>query len=443
MSKILAVFKREYLAAVRKKMFIFMTLFFPVLMAGLFFIPTLMISRSLSDKRVAVVDGTGRLRDVLSKPIKPEAPDPKKATGDAATQRRSEVPQTLNLDYADAHGADLQTAAQPYLDKLRDDSKGHHLYDAVMLIPANAFDDNKAVMKFYSRSATDIFTQERLGTVTNRAIQRQRLNERGIDGKQVDTIMATVKLESVQISRAGKQKKGGEETFLVGFLLAALLLVPSFVYGVEIMRGIIQEKNDRVVEILISSMSPTELLTGKIAGVAAVGLTQIGAWLAILGALAVFGGAVASMAGTDVTQLIVPSFFIYFITFFVLGYMTNVCVYAVAGSACNTDKEAQQLIAPIQMVMMLPWFMMAAIITNPESSMAVAFSLSPVFGPLTMFVRTLVSEPPLWHVLVSIVVSIATICVFFFATAKIFRVGILSYGKRPTLPELWKWLKVA
>jgi ABC-2 type transport system permease protein len=198
-----------------------------------------------------------------------------------------------------------------------------------------------------------------------------------------------------------------------------------------------------VVEVLISSMSPTELLTGKIAGVAAVGLTQIGAWLVLFGGLGVAGKAVAKMADLPIGQFLTPSFFIFFIVFFILGYLTNVCVYAIAGAACNTDKEAQQLIGPIQMVMMLPWFLMAAIITNPESSMAVGFSLAPVFGPLTMFVRTLVSEPPVWHIAVSILASIVTICVFFYATAKIFRVGILSYGKRPTLPELWRWLKVA
>jgi ABC-2 type transport system permease protein len=442
MTKILAVFKREYLAAVRKKMFIFMTLFLPVLMAGLVLVPALLISKSLGDKKIAIVDGTGRLHDTLSKPITPEQIDPKAAMKDAAS-RKNNVPQTLKLDYSDAHAVDLQLAAKPYLDKLRDDSSGHHTYDAVLVIPKDAFENDQGVMTFYSRAASDIFTEERLKSVTNQAIQRQRMAERGLDAKVVASLMATIDIRSVQLSRGGVEKKGGDQAFIVGFMLAALLLVPSFVYGVEIMRGIIQEKTDRVVEVLISSMSPTELLTGKIAGVAAVGLTQIGAWLTIFGLVAAFGAVVAAQAGLDITQFITPSFFFYFIAFFILGYLTNVCVYAVAGSACNTDKEAQQLIAPIQMVMMLPWFLMAAIITNPESRMAVVFSLSPVFGPMTMFVRTLVSDPPLWHVGVSMLVSTVTICFFLVATAKIFRVGILSYGKRPTIPELWRWLKVA
>src|SRR5207247_5043362 len=125
-----------------------------------------------------------------------------------------------------------------------------------------------------------------------------------------------------------------------------------------------------------------------------------------------------------------------------LGYLTYVCVYAIAGAACNTDKEAQQLMMPIQMVMMIPWFVMMPIITNPDSSMAVSFSLMPVFGPVTMFARTVAAEPPVWHIAVSIAVSLVTILLFFAATAKIFRVGILSYGKRPTIPELWRWMKV-
>jgi len=118
-------------------------------------------------------------------------------------------------------------------------------------------------------------------------------------------------------------------------------------------------------------------------------------------------------------------------------------VYAIAGAVCNSEKEAQQFIMPITMLMMTPWFLMMPIIMSPDAPFAVAFSLAPVFGPITMFVRTTVTEPPMWHLLVSIAVSLATILAFFWITAKIFRIGILSYGKRPTIPELWKWIKVA
>lgn len=441
MNKILAVLKREYLAAVRKKMFVIMTVLFPALMGLVFFVPMMLMSRSLSGKKVAVVDGTGRLHEAFSKQLLPEIQDPREAM---SGKRSSQLPQAIDVDYLDAHGAaDLTPSTKRALDKLRDDAQGHHAYDAVLVVPTDAFTNPKAKLTFYSRAATDIITQQRLSSVTNDAIQRQRMTASGLSPALVESVMATLPVEGIQLSRAGEQKKGGELSFLVGMLMAVLLLIPSFVYGVEVMRGIIQEKNDRVVEILISSMSSSQLLIGKVLGLAAVGLTQILAWLTLFGMAAAFGGAVMVAAGVDVTQFIRPMFFVYFLLFFILGYLTNVCVYAVAGSACNTDREAQQLIAPIQMVMMVPWFMMAAIITNPEGSLAVGMSLAPVYGPMVMFVRTMVSEPPMWHVGTTVVMSLATISIFLYATAKIFRVGILSYGKRPTLPELWRWLKVA
>ncbi len=441
MNKMLAVIKREYLQAVRKKMFIFMTLFFPVLMAALFIVPGLMVARGLGGKKVAVIDGTGELRGSFSHQLEPAAPDPKKALSGG---NRGQLPQSIDVVYEDAHRlSDLTAASKPYLDRLYVDKKADNGLDAVLVIPANAFDGSDAKMTFYSRSSTDLFTQERLASVANRSIQRQRLTGRGIDPNVVDTLTREVPFDSVQLSRSGQQKKGSEANFIIGFIFAALLIIPSFIYGLETMRGIVQEKSERIVEVLISSMSPRELLTGKILGVAAVGLTQVTVWLTLIAAVGAFGAASAMMAGFDISQFLRPMVFVYFALFFILGYLTFVCIYAIAGAACNTDKEAQQLVAPIQMVMMLPWFIMFAIITNPDSPLSVALSMAPVYGPITMFVRTLVSEPPIWHILVSIGVSIATIAVFFYVTAKIFRVGILSYGKRPTIPELWRWIKVA
>jgi ABC-2 type transport system permease protein len=423
MRKLWAVLKREYIQAVRKKMFIFMTLFFPVLMGGVMILPGLMMAGSLKGKKVAVIDGTGQLEDAFTK--------------NAAGRRgRRDLPFQVDIEYV--RGTDVKA----FLNRLtsRDDSSK---IDAVLVIPPDAFEGEKAKMTFYSRAATDLITQQTLSSSANRAIYRHRLLAAGLDPDKLDKLTRDVPVDAVQLSRSGEQKKGGELNFIIGFIFAALLIIPSLIYGLEIMRGIIAEKTDRVVEILISSMSPMQLLTGKIAGVALVGLTQVTVWIIVTAVIGAFGAASAMTAGVNVMQFIRPGVFVYFLIFFILAYLTYVCVYAIGGAICNSEKEAQQLIAPISMFMMLPWFMMVAIITNPDSRLAVGFSLSPVFGPITMFVRTLVSEPPMWHVLLSIAVSMATIFVFFWVTAKIFRVGILSYGKRPTIPELWRWLKVA
>jgi len=438
MRKMFAVLKREYLAAVRKKMFIVMTILFPVLMAAAILLPSLMMARGLGEKHIAVIDGTGRLGDAFGSTLAPvvQRPDLKDAL--RGRQRQPDLPQTLKIEYVDASKANN---VKPFLARLNAKDTGK--LDGVFLIPADAIDGTKTKMTFYSRSATDVMTQERLNTVANRAIQRMRLDSHGLNPDQVDQLMRQVPVDAVQLSRSGEQKKGGELNLILAFIFAALLLIPSFIYGVEIMRGIIQEKNDRVVEVLISSMTPKQLLTGKIVGIAFVGLTQIAAWLLMATAIGVYAGTIATTAGFNVTQFLRPMLFVYFAIFFVLAYLTYVCIYAIAGAICNSDKEAQQLIAPISMFMMIPWFIMFPIITNPDSPLAVGFSLAPVFGPLTMFVRTIVSEPPALHIIGTILVSIATIFAFFWATAKIFRVGILSYGKRPTLSELWQWLKIA
>ncbi|MBV8518006.1 MAG: ABC transporter permease [Acidobacteria bacterium] len=444
MNKMIAVLKREYLQAVRKKMFIIMTFAFPFLMGAMITLPGLMVSRGLGTKRIAVLDGTGSLRDAFNRPNEQPKKDAKDEARAALSGRRQmEIPSELDIEYVDQQNiADVQQAADPYLKSLRAEGKNAH-YDGVLVIPRDAMTSDDAKLTYYSRSATDLVTQERLGRLANKVIQRHRLAANGINIETVEKLTTDVPVESVQISRSGEQKKGGDMNFMLAFVFAALLLLPSFIYGNDIMRGIVQEKTERVVEVLISSMKPFELLTGKILGVASVGLTQISVWIAMLAIAGAYGVAAASMAGINVAQFLRPIVFVYFFVFFILAYLTYVCVYAIAGAISNSEKEAQQFVAPISLVMMAPWFMMFPIIMNPDSKLAVAFSLMPVFGPITMFVRTLVSEPPLWHIAVSIAVSLVTIGVFFWTTGKIFRVGILSYGKRPTIPELWRWMKVA
>jgi ABC-2 type transport system permease protein len=443
MNKMFAVLKREYLQAVRKKAFIIMTLLFPFLMLALMAVPALVASKGMGEKKIAVLDGTGMLRQAFTRPNEKETIDPKKEAKDAMSGRRRgpTLPSQLVVDYVDQTGTDVKVAAKPYLARLA--AEGSQKLDGVFLIPAGAKESPDTQLMYYSRSSTDVMTQERLGRLTNKAMQRNRLAANGIQPDAVERLMEDMPVEAVQISKSGEEKTGGEMNFLFGFVFAALLILPSFIYGNDIMRGIVQEKSERVVEVLISSVTPTQLLMGKILGVAAVGLTQISVWMLMGGIGAAFGAATAAVAGINVAQFFRPSIFVFFFVFFILAYLTYVCVYAIAGAISNTEKEAQQFIAPISMIMMAPWFLMFAIIMNPDSKIAVGFSLAPVFGPITMFVRTLVAEPPVWHIVVSIAVSVATIFVMMWMTAKIFRIGILSYGKRPTIPQLWQWLKVA
>jgi ABC-2 type transport system permease protein len=442
------IMKREYLSAVRKKVFIIMTLLFPFLMAALMVLPGLLMAKGMGKKRIAVLDGTGKLAAAFANP---NAKDPGEKGADVRQEAQKAIegrgrrglPSQFAVEYVNQAGKEVEKVAKPYLDRLTLDDEAPEKLEGVFAVPPTALDDPKAQMTYYSRSATDFITQERLGRLANRSLQSLRLSANGVDPKLVEDLLEDLPVDAVQLSRSGEKKTGGELNFVVAFILGALLIIPSFIYGQETMRGIVQEKTDRVVEVLISSVTPVELLTGKILGIAAVGLTQITVWLTMMGLAGAYGAAVATMADINLAQFVRPSVFAYFALFFILAYLTYVCVYAIAGAICNSDKEAQQFIMPIMMLMMTPWFLMMPIIMNPDAPFAVAFSLAPVFGPITMFVRTSVTEPPMWHLLVSIGVSILTIIAFFWVTAKIFRIGILSYGKRPTIPELMKWIRVA
>jgi ABC-2 type transport system permease protein len=445
MNKMFAVMKREYVQAVRKKSFIIMTLLLPFLMAGLVLLPGMLMAKGMGKKRIAVLDGTGQLAAAFAKPnAEPKAEQPEKLTRKALRGRGPQLPTTISIEYADQSRArSMDDAAKSYLTRLTLDKKAPEKLEGVFVIPKTAVADNEAQMTYYSRSSTDLMTQERLARLANRSLHRMRLSANGISPDAVDEMLQDLPVEAVQLSRSGERKTGGELNFIMAFIFGLLLTLPALVYGQETMRGIVQEKTDRVVEVLVSSVSPMQLLTGKIIGIAAVGLTQILVWLVMASIVGAYGVAAMSALDINLSQFIRPIIGLYFFVFYILAYLTYVCVYAVAGAICNSEKEAQQFMMPIMLFMMTPYFMMMPIVLNPDAPFAVAFSLSPVFGPITMFVRATVTDPPAWHILVSIAVSVLTILAFFWITAKIFRIGILSYGKRPTIAELLRWVRVA
>jgi ABC-2 type transport system permease protein len=444
MSKTWAVFKREYLQVVRKKSFLIMTVLTPFLLGGLMLVPSLLTMKGLGVKKVAIVDGTGGLETAIADGLAMRS-GPLIARGERGESPMSRQPGLSSLiqsEYVGAAGGNVDETTKPLLDRLYSGEKERRL-DGVLVVPARAFDDPKLPLTYYSRSATDLIVESTLGRVVNAALQRQRLAARGVAASEVDSLLRDLPMRAVQLTKGGEQKPGGKMNFLVGIVFVIMIFVPMLAYGQEILRGIIQEKTDRVVEILISSMTPMELLSGKILGMAAVGLTQIAVWMAMSAVLAVYGAAIAAAAGVNLGQFLRADLAAWSVVFFILGYLINVCLYAVGGAIVNSEKEAQQVIGPLMIVMMVPWFLMSPILMNPDSTLSTVLSLIPVYTPITMFIRVLVSEPPFWQLALSVALGGATVVVLLWATAKIFRLGLLAYGKRPTIPELWRWLKVA
>ncbi len=444
MRKLWAVLKREYRETVRKPSFLVMTVLAPFLLAGLMIVPALLAVKGMGERRVAILDGTGRLGDVTAALRKelPGGASPFARGG--RTGRQGGPAGKIVPEYVDLSGVDAKNAVGPYLERLSTErAPMARRLDGVLLVPADAFESPFTHLTYFSRSAADLVVQEKLGRVVNLALQRERLSSRGMAGSELEMVLASLPVQAVQVTKSGQERTGGEANFLVAMLFLAVLFIPSLVYGQEVMRGVIQEKTDRVVEILVSSMTPMELLSGKILGMAAIGLTQIAVWVTMAGLVVGSGLSEARAAGVDLSSVLRPSVAVWFVVFFLLSYLVSVGIYAAGGAIVSSEKEAQQVLTPVVFILLVPWFLLMPILTSPDSTLSVVLSLVPIYTPMTMFVRVLVSEPPAWQVALSLVLSVGTIAFLLKATAKIFRAGILATGKRPTIPELWRWLKEA
>jgi ABC-2 type transport system permease protein len=212
-------------------------------------------------------------------------------------------------------------------------------------------------------------------------------------------------------------------------------------HGMAVMRSVLEEKTSRVMEVMLASVSPKELMAGKILGVGAVGLTQVGIWVV----LAMVANTPMIAASSDMREFIASStgILIWLPIYFVLGFMLYSGLYAALGAAVNSDQEAQQLQFFVTMPLIIPIIIMTMIIRQPDSTAAFWLSMVPFFSPILMTVRLAMHTPPIWQIALSIGILLATMYLILVICSRIYRVGILMYGKRPTLPEIVKWVKYA
>jgi ABC-2 type transport system permease protein len=216
-----------------------------------------------------------------------------------------------------------------------------------------------------------------------------------------------------------------------------LLYTSMLLWGQAVLSGVIEEKGSRVVEVIVSSIPTHSLFAGKLLGVGAAGLIQLLVWTASLALLGLYAAGAAG--GVDLPE-IPPLLLVSFVIFFLLGYFLYAALYAAVGAAVNTIQEAQSLVYPILLPLVVGMMFFPAVIQSPDSGLAVALSLVPPLTPLLMFLRISVVTPPAWQILLSILLTLATIAGVVWVAARIYRVGILMYGKRPTFPEMMRWI---
>lgn len=419
MSQMTTILRREYMDRVRRRSFLIGTILGPVLLLGVTFIPGMLAVRSvMKSYHIALVDRTGRLAQEMAHTFTDSLPD-------GTPRHRFTIPESaLSADEA----------------KLRKDLESRTLageFNGVLWLPASILEGDTA--RYYAQNLGDPEMAEQMRGSLTRAAMRVRLSDRGLPAAEADEIARRTPLKVLKLTKEGVQAGGFEGDFIAGIAFAMILYMTILLYGVSVQRSVLEDKSSRITEVLLSTTRPYPIMLGKVLGVGGVGLTQYMIW-AVAAAL-VASYLRASQAGIGQYLQLSPTILVLFVLYFVLGYLLYAALYAAIGAMANSEQEAQQMQWFITPLLILPMLMLSMFIRNPDSPTSVIMSLIPFFTPTLMMVRTSIHMPPLWQVGVSIALLAVSVFGMTWVAARVFRVGILMYGKRPTLPELLRWVR--
>ncbi len=435
MQKILLIARSEYLRRVRTKTFILTTALAPVLMLAVIALPIAMavLSEGDSARHIALVDETGQLAEPLI--------------------------ETLPAAYA------IDVVDEPF------DSLRAHVLDGRLdgfFVLSEGLMDGTSGASYYGRGGGGLSQQMALQGALRDAVRRQRIRDVGAGEEVLALLDERANLELVTISQEGDAADGAVISSILGYVLGMLIYVSVLIYGVMVMRGVIEEKSTRIVEVIASSARPYELMMGKVLGIGAVGLTQLIGWsvlIMVVGALAgplmamAFSPDILSTPGVNMpdgmatsgppldpavlASVLSPGLMISFVGFFLGGYLLFSALFAAVGSAVEQESDAQTLQFPVMVPIILPVFFMPYLIEQPDAPLSVFLSLFPFSAPVMMTVRMTVTSVPIWQVLLAFVFLALGFMVMIWIASRIYRVGILMYGKKATLRDLWRWARTA
>lgn len=448
MRKFLAVVKHEYRRIVLKWTFLVGILLFPFLGALLGVVPKLIFSIKGEPTRIAVVDARGsisqRIRENLSTDRADEkankgAPDAKTNLTDSPEEKLKRETEPLRnsfvfVDYSREGKSDEEVRAE-LTQKVVDDQ-----LDAYLIVPTN-FEAKDAVFEFRSRKAGDFITNSSLEDALNDAVRSQRLADAKIDEKLLKNINKRVDLETKKIDEKGTEKDN-DSIFVASFVIGLMIYITLAIYGQAIMGAVVEEKDTRIAEILFSSARPFELMMGKLVGVGLAALTQLAIWIVSGVVLAGLGASQLAAAGMDFElPQITPLMIVYFLSFFLLGFFIFSSIFALIGAMVTTVQEGGQFSLPPILLLLVGYYFSFAVMRDPNSSLSFWVSIAPFFAPITMPVRILAETPPFWQIGLSMLINGLAIAGLVWLAARVYRVGMLMYGKRATIPEVWKWIR--
>jgi ABC-2 type transport system permease protein len=420
MNKIFLVIKREYLAIVASKWFLIGTILGPLLMAVLILAPVLVAKLDVSERKITIVDldNDASLVSSIEKKI---------------TSKRSELNKSQLTIKTIA--VENQTTFPELQEKLTKEVKSGGI-NGYLLIKKDLQDYS---IEYVAENVSDIATIRQLEDATNAVIVEKRLSSAGMDAEKINQLSKPIDIKTKKLVESGAKEDNGQ-SMVLGLIMMIILYTTMIIYGMTVLRGILEEKQSRIIEVIISSISPLELMFGKLIGIGLVGLTQFSIWsifAAILPGILAATSVAKGVSLPDVPKFLLVCFVIYFI----LGYFLYSTLFALVGATVSSEQDAQSAQMPITMLLIIATVFSSLIIRDPNSTASTVLSLVPFFSPILMFLRIAVQTPPLWQILLSFAIMIITIIGCSWLSAKIYRVGILMYGKRPTIPEMIKWLR--
>lgn len=418
MKNIILIAKREFFTQVKKKSFIILTLLTPLLIIVFGGVVSLMFQANETQMQISVIDKSGLFKDKLKSD------------------------ENIRYVFSSEETEKSLTKALETTEEM----------NSVMIIPKKEIHELENSIEILTNKNLSNEARKNIAGNISEIIKAEKINALGISTAQIEDLNKGVNLHVVNILE--KEKK--QDSFLVGVKsgLSIFLMYCVFtfimMYGIRVMRSVLEEKNNRVVEILISSVKPFELMMGKILGVTGVALVQFGVWVVMIFASAMTLGSsnVGMVSGVAEVQMVLSALsqinygliLFVFVIYFLLGYLFYSAMYAAIGSAVDNETETQQFTLFAILPMMLGFYGSITIMNNPDGPMSFWLSMIPFTSPIAMLAR-IPFDVPVWELVLSIGILLVSTLGMVFIASKIYRVGILMYGNKVTLKELWKWMK--
>jgi ABC-2 type transport system permease protein len=422
LNRILAVIRREYLERVRTKAFWISTAIVPIVMGALMIIPAWLATRGAGEFSVAVLDLSGRyFAPVADEVGQMLAGDDEKLV--------------VNLFRQDP-GADPAATRE----RIKAEVQAKQ-FDGLLVIPATM--PNEGTPEYVAPNVAAFRLIDVLERSVNNVMVADRLTDAGLDPEAVRELTRRVGLNTLKLGRGGEETSDRGQTFMLAYVFVMIIYMTVLMYGLYVMRGVLEEKSSHVVEVIISTVKPFELMLGKILGIGAVGLTQFLLWSVLLAAISAPGMVSAMGVGDIELPTVSIQLLVFFVVYFVLGFLLYGTLYAAVGASFDTEQEAQNFQFVIVAPLMIPLVLLWQIINQPNSTLSVVLSLIPFFTPMLMFLRMTLTEVPASQIVASVTLIVVTIIASAWVVGKIYRVGILMHGSKPKLKDLVRWVREA